>query len=454
MNKERKQPSTAFAVVTFLAIILVLIVMINMGVNTTLSVFAGVIVAVIATKLLNIPWQEVEQNIIKTAADCMPTFLIVIMVGMLVGIWMAGGTVPSLMYYGMRVISPKILVPLAFVLCGLTSEFTGTSFGSIATMGLAMVGIASTTSIPVPLVVGAVVSGAWLGDKMSPLSDTTNLASGVSKVPLYDHIHSMQFTTIPAGVVALILFTIAGLHYSGGSMDLAQQKLIMDTLSHHFNINILLILPAILVVLISVFKIPSLLGMGLAVVISAVDLMNYAFNGFSIKTGVAIVDPMLNRGGVLSMSELLVTFMVASVMGAVITSTGILDVLAKNVLLKFIKNRTILIIVTLIYCYIVNFLTAGGQTVSIIVTEQTFESTFEDMNINRKVLSRTLEDSGTLSAPIVPWGVATIYVMGVLGCSTAYIPYAWFIFIVPIFSIICAITGFGIWDKEGNPVRK
>lgn len=258
MNKERKQPSTAFAVVTFLAIILVLIVMINMGVNTTLSVFAGVIVAVIATKLLNIPWQEVEQNIIKTAADCMPTFLIVIMVGMLVGIWMAGGTVPSLMYYGMRVISPKILVPLAFVLCALTSEFTGTSFGSIATMGLAMVGIASTTSIPVPLVVGAVVSGAWLGDKMSPLSDTTNLASGVSKVPLYDHIHSMQFTTIPAGVVALILFTIAGLHYSGGSMDLAQQKLIMDTLSHHFNINILLILPAILVVLISVFKIPSL----------------------------------------------------------------------------------------------------------------------------------------------------------------------------------------------------
>ena len=182
--------------------------------------------------------------------------------------------------------------------------------------------------------------------------------------------------------------------------------------------------------------------------------MNYAFNGFSIETGVSIVDPMLNRGGVLSMSELLVTFMVASVMGAVITSSGILDVLAKNVLLKFIKNRTVLVFVTLVYCYVVNFLTAGGQTVSIIVTEQTFESAYEDMNISRKVLSRTLEDSGTLSAPIVPWGVATIYVMGVLGCSTAYIPYAWFIFIVPIFSMICAITGIGIWDKEEKPVRK
>ena len=443
MNKERKQPTTLFAVVSFLAIIAVLIIMINLGCNTTLSVFAGVIVAVITTKLLNIPWSEVEQNIIKTAAECMPTFLIVIMVGMLVGIWMAGGTVPSLMYYGMQVISPKILVPLAFVLCALTSEFTGTSFGSVATMGLAMVGIAATTSIPVPLVVGAVVSGAWLGDKMSPLSDTTNLASGVSKVPLYDHIHSMQYTTLPAAVVALILFTIAGLYYSGGSMDLAQQKLILDTLSKHFNINILLILPAILVILISVFKLPSLLGMGLAVVVSAAFAM--VFQG---------VNFMLNRGGVLSMSELLVTFMVASVMGAVITSTGILDVLAKNVLLKFIKNRTVLVFVTLVYCYVVNFLTAGGQTLSIIATEQTFESTYEDMNISRKVLSRTLEDSGTLSAPIVPWGVATIYVMGVLGCSTAYIPYAWFIFIVPIFSMICAITGIGIWDKEEKPVRK
>lgn len=462
--KERKQPSTMFALISFLAIILVLIVMINMGVNTTLSVFAGVVVAVIVTRLLNMPWKDVEKTIVSVAADCMPTFLIVIMVGMLVGIWMAGGTVPSLMYFGMQVISPKILVPLAFILCALTSEFTGTSFGSIATMGLAMVGIASTTSIPVPLVVGAVVSGAWLGDKMSPLSDTTNLASGVSKVPLYDHIHSMQFTTLPAAAVALVLFTAAGLYYSGGSMNMAQQQLITKTLDANFNIHLILILPAILVILVSVFKLPSLLGMGMAVVISVVfamifqginfvDLMNYAFNGFSIKTGVDIVDPMLNRGGVLSMSELLVTFMIASVMGAIITSSGILDVLAKNILLKFIKNKTILVLVTLIYCYIVNFLTAGGQTVAIIVTEQTFEGAYADMGISRKVLSRTLEDSGTLSAPIVPWGVATIYVMSTLGCSAAYIPYAWFIFIVPVFSMICAFTGFGMWDTNEKALR-
>ena len=311
--------------------------------------------------ILNISWGEVEKTLLRVVADCIPTFLIVIMVGMLVGIWIAGGTVPSLMYYGMKFISPKILVPLAFVLCFLTSEFTGTSFGSVATMGLALVGVATTTTIPLPLVIGALVCGAWFGDKMSPMSDTTNLASGVSRVPLYEHIGSMMYTTIPAAVVALIAFTVAGLMYSGGAMDASKANLICDTLQANFNINPVLILPAILVLLVSVFKLPALMGMGITVVVSTVfamigqglsfvELMNYAANGFSIETGAgSIVDNMLNRGGITSMTGLLITFMVASVMGGIITATGILDVLAKDVLLKFIKNKTILVIVTLVY---------------------------------------------------------------------------------------------------------
>ena len=430
--KTRKTPTPAFAVISFLVIVAVLVALINLGVDTTMSVFIAALIAVVIALLLDIPWADVERTLLRVVSDCIPTFLIVIMVGMLVGIWMAGGTVPALMYYGMKLISPKILVPLAFVLSGLTAEFTGTSFGSVATMGIALVGVASTTSIPVPLVIAAVVCGAWFGDKMSPLSDTTNLASGVSRVPLYDHIGSMMYTTIPAALVALVLFTAAGLMHSGGEMDTTRANLICDTLAEHFNLNPILILPAILVLLVSVFKLPALLGMGLTVVVSIVfamvfqgvnfvELMNYAANGFTLSTGVDIVDPMLNRGGITSM-------------------TG----------LKFIKSRGVLVTVTLIYCYIVNFLTAGGQTVAIIVTEQTFEDAFDRMGIHRRVLSRTLEDAGTLSAPIVPWGVATLYVMEVLGCGTEYIPYCWFIFIVPIFSILCAFSGFGIWDKDGN----
>lgn len=465
MKRERKEMSTGLALLSFLAIIGVVVLLINLNVNTTVSIFCGTVVAVIVALLSGISWNEIETEIKKVISDATPTFLIVIMVGMLVGIWMAGGTVPALMYYGMKLISPAILVPLTFILCSITSIFTGTSFGSIATMGLAMVGIAMTTDIPIPLVAAAAVCGAWLGDKMSPMSDTTNMASGVSKVPLYEHIGSMMYTTIPAAIVAIILFTIVGLYYGGGGMDAERANLIIKTLDENFNINVFLILPAILVLLVSVFKLPAIPGMGITVLVSILfalvfqnvsfpDLMNYAFNGFSIETGVSIVDPMLNRGGVTSMTELLVIFMVASVMGGVVTSTGILDTIAQNVLLKFIKNRVVLTIVTLLYCYIVNFITAGGQIVAIIVTEQTFEETYEKMNISRKVLSRTLEDAGTLSAPIVPWGVATVYVMSVLGVGTEYIKYCWFIFLVPVFAILCSITGIGMWDAEGNKLRK
>lgn len=459
--KKQKSISTGAAVGSFLLIIAVLVVLINMGVNTTVSLFLGTVIAVILALLMKVSWKDIDKTIGQTMAAATPTFLIVILVGMLVGIWMAGGTIPALMYYGMKLISPKILVPLAFVLCSITSIFTGTSFGSIATMGLAMIGIAVTTSIPPALVAAACVCGAWLGDKMSPLSDTTNMASGVSRVPIYEHIGSMMYTTLPAALVALVLFTIAGLMFSSGGMDASQANLICQTLEDNFNLSIWLILPCILVLLVSVFKIPSVLGLGLTVLVSIVfamvsqhinfvDLMNFAFNGFSIETGVSIVDPMLNRGGIVSMTELLVIFMVASVLGAVITSMGILDVLAKNVLLRFIKNRVMLVVCALIYCYIVNFLTAGGQIVSIIVTEQTFEDAFKQMNVNRKVLSRTLEDAGTLSAPIVPWGVATIYVMSVLGIGTEYIGYCWFIFLVPVFSVLCSATGWGMWDAAGN----
>ena len=194
--KTRKTPTPAFAVISFLVIVAVLVALINLGVDTTMSVFIAALIAVVIALLLDIPWADVERTLLRVVSDCIPTFVIVIMVGMLVGIWMAGGTVPALMYYGMKLISPKILVPLAFVLSGLTAEFTGTSFGSVATMGIALVGVASTTSIPVPLVIAAVVCGAWFGDKMSPLSDTTNLASGVSRVPLYDHIGSMMYLSL------------------------------------------------------------------------------------------------------------------------------------------------------------------------------------------------------------------------------------------------------------------
>lgn len=463
-TKKQKTPSLGLALMGFAVIIAIIVILTNIGVNTALTVFIGAVLACILALSLSVPWATIENNIMSTLKDCSITFLVVIMVGMLVGLWMANGTVPSLMYYGMKLISPVILLPLAFILSCFTSLFTGTSFGSIATMGVAMVGVASATNLPIPLVVGAIASGAYFGDKMSPLSDCTNLASGITKVGLYDHINSMYYSTIPAAMVCIILYTIAGFMFGGGSIDTAKANLICDTLADNFNISVVLILPAVLVLLVSAFRMPAILGLGITVGISIIfgmlfqgtsfiELLNYAYNGFSITTGVDIVEPMLNRGGIVSMTELLVIYILSSTMGAFIASSGIMDVIAQKLLLKVIKNRVSLIVVTLIYGYVMTFAVAGVQTVTMIVTEQTFEEVYDRMGISRRVLSRMLEDSGVLGCLLVPWGITAMYISTTLGVSnTAYIPYAWLTYIVPIFSILCAVTGFGMWDKDEKPL--
>lgn len=462
--REQKTPGIAFALIEFIVIIAVIIVLTNIGVNTALTVFIGAALACILALSLRVPWGDIEDTVMSTLKDCSITFLVVIMVGMLVGLWMANGTVPSLMYYGMKLISPVILLPLTFILCCFTSLFTGTSFGSIATMGIAMVGVASTTSLPVPLVVGAVASGAYFGDKMSPLSDCTNLAAGITKVGLYDHINSMYYSTIPAALVCAVMYTVAGFIYGGGAMDTEKANLICNTLADNFHISVVLILPAVLVLLVSAFKIPAILGLGITAGISIIfgmvfqgtsfiDLLNYAYNGFSIDTGVDIVNPMLNRGGIVSMTELLVIYILSSTMGAFIASSGIMDVIAQKMLLKVIKNKVSLIVVTLIYGHIMTFAVAGVQTVTMIVTAQTFEEVYDKMGISRRVLSRMLEDSGVLGCLLVPWGITAMYIATTLGVSnTAYIPYAWLVYAVPVFSIICAVTGFGMWDKDEKPM--
>ena len=464
-SKKVKEPTALFAGIAFAVIIVALIILINLGVSTIMALFIGAILSGAITFILHQPWGETEKKMLEVVSKSIMTFLIVLMVGMLVGIWMAGGTVPSLMYYGMKLISPRIMVPLAFILCCITSEFTGTCFGSIATMALAMVAVASTTTIPMPLVVAACVCGSTFGDKMSPLSDTTNLASGMARVPLYTHVNSMMYTTIPAALVSLVIFAILGFRYSGEGIDSSQAALFMDTLKANFVINPIIILPVICILLVSVLKIPVLIGFGGTIIISSIfamisqhigflELAGYAVNGFSIETGVAAVDPILNRGGVMSMTELLVIYIIASVMGGLLTATGIMDVLARDVLVKVIKSRPVLIISSLIYCYVINFLTAGGQTPAIIITNQTFGDAYDALNIDRRVLSRTTEDSATISAAVVPWGAGPAFIMATLGCTIDYIPYCFFIFIVPVFSIICAITKWGVWDAEGNPLWK
>ena len=348
--------------------------------------------------------------------------MILTLVGILVGIWLIGGTLPTLIYYGLSFISPRAVVPLTFILCALTSVFTGTSYGSIATMGLAMFGIGVNLGIPGTLMAGAVVSGSYFGDKMSPMSDTTNVAPAMSGTDLYSHIHSMLYTTVPATLVALILYVVLGLRYSGTAFDSSTIELMKTTLSANYNLHIICLVPLVLVLVLAACKVPSVLAMGISAVVSIVIA--------ALTQGVAVKD----------------------IMTVALRSAGILTVF-EELLLKMVKSVRSLIVTTLVFGWGMVALT-GNQMLGIIIPGQTMGEVFDKMNVHRKVLSRSLEDSATIGSAIIPWSAATAYITGVLGVGIGFIPYALLCYIVPIFSIICAFTGIGIWDKEGNAVWK
>lgn len=390
--------------------------------------------------------------------DSATTLLILLSVGMMVGIWIIGGTVPTLLYYGLKICSPNIIVPLAFVLCAITSLFTGTSFGSIATMGLALFGVGTSMGISAPLMAGAVCSGAFFGDKMSPLSDTTNVAADMSGTPLYDHIGSMMYTAVPATVICLVLYTVLGIRNASANADLSNIELILDTLGANFNISVIALVPAVLVLLTSALKVPAVPAMLGCTAVSGVfacllqkislsAMLGAAMNGFSSDTGVAMVDKILSRGGMTSMYSTVAIIILSATMGAVLEKSGVIDSLVNNVLLKAVHKPCGLILSTMVYCYSL-LLISGHQVMPIILGGRTFRPAYDRMGIQSKVLSRTLEDTCTIGAPMVPWGTSCAYMFSVLGIGIAYIPYAFLCYIVPLFAILYACTGWFVWHKE------
>lgn len=414
--------------------------------------------AIVFALLMGNKWSDIQDTVKRVVGDSATTLLILLSVGMMVGIWIIGGTVPTLLYYGLKICSPNIIVPLAFVLCAITSLFTGTSFGSIATMGLALFGVGTSMGISAPLMAGAVCSGAFFGDKMSPLSDTTNVAADMSGTPLYDHIGSMMYTTVPATVICLVLYTVLGIRNASANADLSNIELILDTLGANFNISVIALVPAVLVLLTSALKAPAVPAMLGCTAISGVfacllqkislsAMLGAAMNGFSSDTGVAMVDKILSRGGMTSMYSTVAIIILSATMGAVLEKSGVIDSLVNNVLLKAVHKPCGLILSTMVYCYSL-LLISGHQVMPIILGGRTFRPAYDRMGIQSKVLSRTLEDTCTIGAPMVPWGTSCAYMFSVLGIGIAYIPYAFLCYIVPLFAILYACTGWFVWHKE------
>ncbi len=460
MKKERtpRQPKVWEALLALVCVIAVVVAAIRTKVGIQMGLAMGGCTAIVFALLMGNKWSDIQNTVKRVVGDSATTLLILLSVGMMVGIWIIGGTVPTLLYYGLKICSPNIIVPLTFVLCAITSLFTGSSFGSIATMGLALFGVGTSMGISAPLMAGAVCSGAFFGDKLSPLSDTTNVAADMSGTPLYDHIGSMMYTTVPATVICLVLYTVLGIRNASANADLSNIELMLDTLGANFNISVIALIPALLVLVTSALKVPAVPAMLGCTAVSGVfacllqkvslsAMLGAAMNGFSSDTGVVMVDKILSRGGMVSMYSTVAIIILSATMGAVLEKSGVIDSLVNNVLLKAVHKPCGLILSTMVYCYSL-LLISGHQVMPIILGGRTFRPAYDRMGIESKVLSRTLEDTCTIGAPLVPWGTSCAYMFSVLGIGIAYIPYSFLCYIVPLFSILYACTGWFVWRKE------
>ncbi len=402
------------------------------------------------------PWEDFREGLFAGVSNVSVSALILLLIGALVGVWILAGIIPTLIFYGLQIISPSYFLPTSFLVCLIMSLATGTAYGTIGTVGVALIGVQAGLGLTAPITAGAVLSGAYFGDKMSPLSDTTNIAAAVGEADLFRHIRSMMYTTIPAAMVTFVLFWIVGGSLTGE--EGGQFRQMLDGLERGWNIHLFQILPILIMLGMALKKVPTLLllfvnivfGAVWALVVERVSLATVfavATRGFESKTGVQSLDAVLSRGGMTSMEAIVILVLLAGALGGALRATGVLEALVNGMMRRIQKTGT-LIGAVLASCYTVILFT-GNQALSLVLVGQMFLPVFKKRRIDNTVLTRSLEDSGTLSAPLVPWGVAGGFCSQMLGVPTVqYFPYMWLAFIVPIFSLILGYTGIAVWKVK------
>ena len=430
-----------------------------------LSAAVGIVIGVAH----GLPWKTIEKGIVEGISLSLGAVIILLTVGALIGSWILAGIVPTMIYYGLLLLSPAVFLPSACVLCSLVSLATGSSWTTAGTVGVALVGIAVAQGISPGLAAGAVISGAYFGDKMSPLSDTTNLAPAVAGTDLFVHIRHMAWTTTPSIILALLIYTVVGFTTTPPT-DVAQVNAILAALGGAFVIGPHLLLPVALVLGLVIKKVPAfpalligaLVGGVFAVIFQPQSTLTFAdspnlpawaglikgvwislFDGFKLESGNAALDDLLTRGGMSNMLSTVWLILMAMMFGAVMEITGMLRQIATSIL-SMVRGTGSLIAATLITAVGMNVI-ASDQYMAIVLPGRMFRAEFARRGLHPKNLSRALEDAGTLTSPLVPWNTCGAFMAQTLGVATfAYAPFAFFNLINPLVSATFGFTGFTI----------
>lgn len=468
-HAEIPLPSICLSFIPLVALITMLsFSVISFGVDTlsgasqlTLLASAG-IAAAIGMGVYKISWKHIEQSFISSISPVMPSIILLLFIGALSGAWMCSGIVPGFIYYGMKIIHPKFFLATACIVCSIVSMMTGSSWTTIATIGLALIGIGRAQGFDIGVVAGAIISGSYFGDKMSPLSDTTVLASSVTNTPLFKHIRYMTVTTVPAMAVTLIIFTILGLNHEVTSTS--QMELISNGLLSKFNISPLIFIVPLFTAILIVLKTPSIIALFLSAVAGAVFALCYqtevlseiADGGSAVKGAItalygdATLDyadktlkDLTESSGMKGMLNTVWLIICAMVFGGVMKGCRMLEAIT-GVFIRMIRGRTSMVTATVISGAFFNTVLAD-QYLAIILTGGMYMPIYTNEGYESRLLSRTTEDAVTVTSPLIPWSTCGMTQATMLNVPTVtYLPYSFFNILCPVLTIIVAATGFGI----------
>lgn len=457
-----RYPSKVEAIIPiiFLLVIMIANYALGWGFDPHIPVTLSCGVAMIIGRICGYSYKEMLAAGLEAVNQSLEAIIIILLVGCLIGSFTASGTIPAVVYYGLKLFTPAIFLPFVTILCAAVGVALGSAWTVTATLGIAFMAIGTTMGLNPALVAGAILSGACCGDKFSPLSDSTNLAAGSAQTGLFDHVAAMVTTTFPSLIIAIILYTFFSFTTVGSYDPTLANNLSAAILEHYTYMSPILLIPVLLIIVVAVIKMPaipsvlllSLLGSIFAIIFQGAgfaDSIKVLHYGYTAQSGNDLFTTLVNRGGMHSMLGTNNLVIVAVAFGGILQKIGVIEALLGG-LIKKVKTPFQLILVTMgtsIFC----ITTMCDQYLGLIIPSSMYKDRFDEMGLGRNMLSRTLEDGGTLWSPLVPWSSCGAYHAAVLGVPTlAYLPYCFMNIINPIYAIVTLSWGGNIIYADGS----
>ncbi len=464
MNEEKKLNLPQSLLLLLLIIVSVAVCIRLKTGGPMIGLFASWIFIYLFCVAVRIPYNKVVDGAFEAIRMVVPTLCLLMAIGVMIGTWLQSGTIATIIAWGLKMINPAWLLPLTLLFCSLLSLVTGTSYGSVGSAGVAMMAIGNAMGINPGMVAGAVICGAMFGDKLSPLSDTTNLAPAVAGSKLGDHIRSMLWTTLPTYVITLIIFTVLGFSQTAGDYTTGNISTYVDALNNEFHLGFLTMIPAILIIVLLLCKVNAISALGISSFAAGFvsffvqhdtlqSIIRTAYNGYSTAIEEPVLQSILNRGGMGSMLQYVAIICFAVGMGGMLEKLGVLDHIL-NAIVRRINSDGSMILATLITGYITSLISCS-QPMAHVLTGRLMAPIFKDRKVAPEILSRCLEDSGTLAGPMIPWHGYGVYMAGTLGVAwAAFFPYLFLLYLTPIFSIFYGFTGISIKHVDDTAATK